>query len=283
MSKARPTVGFVLQGGGSLSAAQIGMLRALLEAGIVPDLVVGSSAGALNAVAFASDPTLNGLRRLESVWMRLRLREVAGVSVSGLVRALTGRGDGLFSPAPLARLLAGAVAPRLEATCVPAHVVATDLASGAPVVLSRGESIPALLASAAFPGLYAPVPIDGAVLADGGVAADMPLLQAEALGATVCYVLPAAVGGAVGAALGGPIAMAHRALAHILDAAARRDAAAATGTVHVLPAPATSATNPFDFRRTAELIRDGYALTKQWLSDDDVASTATPYEGQQAA
>ncbi len=65
------TVAFVFQGGGSLSAPQVGMLRALAQAGIVPDLVIGTSAGALNAVAFASDPTARGVQRLTDLWLML--------------------------------------------------------------------------------------------------------------------------------------------------------------------------------------------------------------------
>jgi NTE family protein len=70
-------VAFVLQGGGSLSAGQVGMLRALTEAGIEPDLIGGSSAGAWNAVAFATDPTLGGVDKLEGMWLSLRRRDVA--------------------------------------------------------------------------------------------------------------------------------------------------------------------------------------------------------------
>jgi NTE family protein len=259
------------------------MLRALVGAGVAPDLVVGSSAGALNAVAFATDPTLAGLQRLEALWMRLRRRDVAGLSVGGLARALVGRADGLLSAAPLAQLLASTVASRLEETRLPAHVVATDLFSGVPVVLSRGETVPALLASAAFPGLYAPVPIDGALLADGGVAADIPVLQAEALGAEVCYVLPAAVGGDTETGLRGPIAMAYRALGQILDAAARRDAAAATCTVHILDAAVSSVTNPLDFRRTAQLIGDGYTMTTAWLQRNRPQSKSSRARRREAA
>ena len=70
------TVAFVLQGGGSLSAGQVGMLRALTEAGIRPDLIVGSSAGALNAVAFAQDPTAAGLEELRQRWTRVHRHDV---------------------------------------------------------------------------------------------------------------------------------------------------------------------------------------------------------------
>src|ERR1700685_268944 len=78
-------VAFVFQGGGSLSAPQVGMLRALSEAGVLPHLVVGSSAGALNAVAFATAPTSAGLDRLEAVWMSLRRRKVGHFSARTLL------------------------------------------------------------------------------------------------------------------------------------------------------------------------------------------------------
>jgi NTE family protein len=268
-------IAFVLQGGGSLSAPQVGMLAALLEAGVVPDLVVGSSAGALNAVAFATDPTLPGLRRLERLWVQLRRRHVAAVDVRTLARAVVGRSDALVSSARLAELLADVVAERLEDTTVPAHVVATELGTGLPVVLSAGESVPALLASAAFPGIYPPVTIDGRRLIDGGVAADVPVRQAELLGASVCYVLPAARPGDADACTHGPLAMAHRALGQILDSAARRDVGAARGPVHVLPTVPSAASNPLDFRETKRLIAAGYRAASSRLPEGHDLAVAT--------
>ena len=269
------TVAFVFQGGGSLSAPQVGMLRALTESGIEPHLVVGTSAGALNALAYATDPSQRGLDNLEHLWLRLRRRNVARASVGTLARALIGRADGLFDPAPLAELLrAGTlVAPVFEDTRVRAAIVATELSSGEPVVIDRGDTTSALLASAAFPGIFAPVVRDGARLIDGGVAADIPVLQAEALGAEECYVLPAAVADGIDAPLRGPLAMAYHALGQILDASARRDAQAARGPVHLLPAAASAATNPLDFRETRRLIDDGYRLTRDWLTER-IASVA---------
>jgi len=123
-------VAFVFQGGGSLTAPQVGMLWALTEAGVMPDLVVGSSAGALNAVAFASDPSPEGLDELEAVWVSLRRRPVARFSFRTVFGALTGRADALVSDTALRVLLERAtLAPTLSETSVPAHVVATDLAS----------------------------------------------------------------------------------------------------------------------------------------------------------
>jgi NTE family protein len=261
------TLAFVFQGGGSLSAPQVGMLRALSEAGVTPDFVIGTSAGALNALAYASDPTMAGIRALERLWFTLRRRHVAGTSPRTLTRALLGRGDGLFDPAPLGQLLRnGLVAPRLERTTIPSHVVATELFSGEPVVMSAGDTESALLGSAAFPGIYPPVSREGKQLVDGGVSADIPVLQAEALGATVSIVLPAAGSDQRRAPLRGPLAMAYHALGLILESTARRDSLAAKGEVHLLPTPVSAATNPLDFRETARLIRDGHALAADWLA-----------------
>jgi NTE family protein len=272
---APPKTAFVFQGGGSLSAPQVGMLRALVESGIRPDLVIGSSAGALNAVAFATDPTDAGIHRLEELWLTLRWRNVAKVSLPLLVRALLGRRDGLVDASPLIELLTdGMVATRLENTALPAHVVTTDLMTAEPVVLSSGNTVTALLASSAFPGIYEPVPCNGLQLIDGGVSADIPVLQAEALGAQVCYVLPAAISDDAGAPPHGPLAMAYHALGQILDATAKRDANAAQGVVHLLPAATSPASNPLDFRESRRLIDDGYRLASGWLSSSSEAAYA---------
>jgi NTE family protein len=268
-------VAFVFQGGGSLAAPQVGMLRALGEAGLMPDLVIGSSAGALNAVAFASDPTLAGLARLESVWMSLRRRHVAPFSVRATLAAVAGRGDGLVSNSALRALIeSAAVAGTLSGTSIPAHVVATDLASGEPVVLSSGETAQALLASCAFPGLYPPVEVGERLLVDGGVSADVPVLQAEAVGAQVTYVLPAAARGA--ALPHGPMPLAYHALSQILSLAARGDMAASRGFVYVLPAPGSQTASPVDFRDTSRLIDEGYQLAAGWLAGHTTRAGAGP-------
>ena len=270
-------IAFVFQGGGSLSAPQVGMLRALSEAGVQPDLVVGSSAGALNAVAFAADPTQAGVERLETVWMSLRRRKVAQFSARTLLAAAFGRGDGLVSNSALRDLLGSAALPAtLDGTAVPAHVVATDLGSGAAVVLSGGPTGPALLASCAFPGLYPPVEVDGRLLVDGGVAADVPVLQAEALGARVIYVLPAAGCDVTAPPPHRPLPLAFHALSQVLGSVAATNVAAARGPVHVLPSPSSQTTSPVDFRDTSRLIDQGHQLTARWLASQWAERPASP-------
>lgn len=274
-------VAFVFQGGGSLAAAQVGMLRALTEAGIVPDLVVGASAGALNAVAYASDPTAAGVERLAEVWASLRRRDVAPLSARALVNGLIGRQDGLASSTGLRHLLeSGLVVYRLEQTVIPAHVVTTDLETGRPVVLSRGDAVEALLATSAYPGVFPPVTVAGRRLIDGGVSADTPVRQAECLGATTTYVLPS-VGPTVGAATPdrvphGAFALALRAVNQILGNAARADMSAVRGTVYLLPTPGAATGNPFDFRGTRTLVAAGYQLTRDWLRDPTPVPAPSP-------
>jgi NTE family protein len=265
---------FVLQGGGSLAAVQVGMLRALLEAGIAPDMIVGSSAGAINAVAFAQDPTDNGLARLERLWVGLRRATVFPLSPRDIVTGLVGRRDGLASPRRLRALLARTLETELlEDAPIPVHVVATDAASGQAVTLSRGRALDALLASGAMPGVFPPVPLDGLLLTDGGVAADIPILQAEALGATESYILPCVLP-AEPDSTRGAVAFLLRALSQIFDRATATDLSAAQGQVHLLPAPRQAATNPFDFRHTESLIAEGYRAARTALTSAAVTSAA---------
>jgi NTE family protein len=261
-----PTVAFVLQAGGSLAAGQVGMLRALLEAGIRPDLVVGSSAGALNAVAFAQNPTEAGLDELEELWGRIRRRDIFPFSPRHLVNGLTGRRSGLVSPDRLRALLARHIGVgRLEDAMIPVRVVTTDAATGRPAVLSSGPALAALLASAALPGIFPPVELGGRLLIDGGVAADIPILQAEESGATTSYVLPMGSAGPSRLAQGA-LNNALLATRQLLSRITADDVAMTRGQVHVLPAPTIASVNPMDFRSSGQLIRDGYDSTTSWLS-----------------
>ncbi|WP_377267621.1 patatin-like phospholipase family protein [Peterkaempfera sp. SMS 1(5)a] len=267
------TVAFVLQGGGSLSAPQVGALRALTQAGITPDLIVGSSAGALNGAAFAADPSIEGIDRLEALWLSIKRRHVAPFSLRTLIKASTGRGEAAVSSTALQQLLQfGIGVGRLEDAAVPLHVVATDVDTGAPVVMSRGDAVSALLASAAFPGLYPPVRVGQHRLVDGGVSADTPVLQAEALGATTIYVLPAAVTNTTGRQAHAALLSAHRALCQILAERERRDVAAVRGSVLRLPTATTPVANLIDFRDTSRLIQVGYSLTQDWLAQQPAAA-----------
>lgn len=260
-------VAFVLTGGAGHGAVQVGMLQALAAAGIVPDLLVGSSAGALNAMAYGSSPTPAGLQRLVDAWRGARRGDVFPLHPSDLLPAMLGRRDHLISPLGLRNWLATHLElDVLEHAVIPVHVVATDLATGRPVVISTGEAVTALMASSAVPSLFPPVALDGRLLVDGSVSADTPVTQASELGARTTYVLSTrAVSGAPF-----PRTAARLALYAYLQISANwsRDQAAARlgSTVHVLPVPDLHGISPFDLSAADDLITAGRLATESWLT-----------------
>lgn len=166
------------------------MLRALCAYGVRPELVTGSSVGAINGVFYAGMPDSAGIERLESLWRGLRRQDVFPIALASLFGALR-NSDHLFEPAGLRRLLDMHLPhPRLEDAVIPVHVMATDLLTGSQVRLSAGPAVEAVLASCAIPAIYPPVQIDDRKLVDGGVACSTPIRAAIELGATRLIVLP---------------------------------------------------------------------------------------------
>src|SRR5512136_1777646 len=118
---------FVLAGGGSLGAIQVGMLQALLAAGEQPDFLVGSSVGALNACYLAAYPNLTGVAQLVKIWTGLRRSDIFPLSLATAF-AVMRRRDYVVDPEPLRRLVSGALPfSRLEEAPLPVHLVATDM------------------------------------------------------------------------------------------------------------------------------------------------------------
>lgn len=244
------------------------MLAALTAHGLRPDLVVGSSVGAINSVFFAADPTSDGVRRLENIWRGLRRRDVFPVGVTGLARWVTGRQGHLLSPAALARLLRDHLpVARLEQTVIPACVIATDLLRGAEVRLREGPALGALMASTAIPGLFPPVRVAERLLVDGAVANHTPISTAVALGASRILVLPAGFPCARVDAPQGPLAMALHALNLLTAHQLARDVDRYAAQVHlaVVPPLCPLATAAYEFTSAGEVIDRATAATTTWL------------------
>ncbi|MDQ1467273.1 MAG: hypothetical protein QOH10_1688 [Actinomycetota bacterium] len=175
----RPRTAFVLSGGGNQGVAQVGMLRGLVERGIVPDVVVGTSAGALNGAALCYAPNLTGIARLANVWMGLTTATVFPGGKITRAWNVVRRGTHLFSNEGLVRVIDEATPARSFADLqVPLRVIAADLDTGEEVVLARGPLKQALLASACLPGVFPVVEHDGRRLVDGGVVNSVPLWHA---------------------------------------------------------------------------------------------------------
>ena len=183
-------VAFVLGGGGLLGAHEVGMLRALLEAGIVPDLVVGTSVGAINGVVVAEDPTTGAVQRLADLWLDLDSSDLFSGSVFGRLSTLARTRTSLHSLQPLRQALTSHLTARtFEELYVPFQCVAANVERAAEHWFSRGPLVEAVLASCAVPGLLPPVEVDGQTYLDGGLVHSIPVGRAVTLGATTLYVL----------------------------------------------------------------------------------------------
>lgn len=184
-------IAFVLGGGGLRGAVQIGMLRALLERGVTPDVVVGTSIGAINGAIVARTPTAAAVDDLFDAWMSPEAASVYGESYVRQLARLVRTRTHLNSPAPLQRMFErflGANA-RFEDLAVPLRVVAASIERAAEHVFDSGPLIPAMLASTAVPGLLPPVRIGDESYIDGGVVNSIPISPALDAGATTVFVL----------------------------------------------------------------------------------------------
>lgn len=190
MPDATPQVAFVLGGGGVLGSTQIGMLRGLFEAGIRPDLVLGTSVGALNGAMIASDPTAAVVDRLSRLWQSLSDSGVFSGSVLTQLRNAVQSRTYLHSSDPLRRLITAQLGDvRIEDLAVHFECVAAHIETASATWFSRGSVADAVIASCAVPGLLPPAEIDGQHFLDGGLVHSIPVGRAVALGASVIYVL----------------------------------------------------------------------------------------------
>jgi NTE family protein len=182
-------VAAVLGGGGVLGSAEVGMLRAMAEAGIVPDLVVGTSIGAINGAALAADPA-GAADRLEQLWTEAVANDPFGGSLLERVTTIARTGTHLHGNDRLSALLHEALpVRRFEDLELPFQCVAASIERAGARWFSRGPLIPAILASAAVPGLLPSVEIDGEHHLDGGLVHSIPIGRALELGATRVFVL----------------------------------------------------------------------------------------------
>ncbi len=267
---------FVLGGGGYLGACEVGMLRALLDCGIRPDLVLGTSVGAVNGAAIAADPSLATVDRLDEMWGGTGTVGIFQESTFSRMRTAMLSRTHLHSNASLRRVLEDGIGADtlIEDLAVPFQCVAASIERAAEHWFSSGPVVEAVLASCAVPGLLPPVPIGDEHFLDGGLVDSVPVGRAAQLGAELIYVLQ------VGrieqpltvpqrpwevAAVAFEIARRHR---YARDLAALPDGV----TVHVLPTgvpprPAhwSQYTRYRDFTRTQSRISAAYEASRAYL------------------
>jgi NTE family protein len=181
---------FVLGGGGLLGAGEVGMLRALLERGVRPDLVVGTSIGALNGAMVAADPTLDAVVALTALWHQVCDSDLFSGSALRRARHLVRTRTHVHPNEPLRDLLTAQFADRrIEDLAVPFQCVAASIERAAEHWFAAGPVVEAVLASAAVPGVLPPVRIGDEHFLDGGLVHSIPVGRAVTLGATRIYVL----------------------------------------------------------------------------------------------
>lgn len=257
-----------MSGGGSLGAVQVGMIQALANAGVPVDMVIGASVGALNGAFFAADPTAEGARRLADVWRSLRRKDVFPLTLpAGLTALLFGR-DHLIEATALRALVRRSLdLRRIEAARIPLHIVATDVLSGAEILLSSGDLDEALVASTAIPVVFSPVEIGGHRLVDGSVSSNTPIASAIRLGAERIVVLPTGTSCAMKKPPANMAALALHVLGLLSMRQLDRDVLhySARCTITIVPPLCPLAVSAFDFSQSASLIERATAQTSEWL------------------
>ncbi len=274
----------VLSGGGSYGATQAGMIRALIEEGITPDLVVGSSVGALNGAVFAADPD-GAADKLTEVWASMNRSKLFGGRFK-ISKGFTAARNGLrkhslslFSLDKLSALIDEHLPDRtIESLQISTAVVVTDAQLGKPKLLRQGPLSPALQASAALPGIFPPVKIQGCFYIDGGVSANVPIRQAITAGARSMIVLdanPASMPGTLPHSVVGSIAHASMIMLRNQRADAVEDLTGKYPILH-LPQSTPPGQSSFEFDQSTELAEAGYSSARTFLAQlPDLTDSST--------
>lgn len=261
-------VAYVLGGGGSLGAIQVGMLQALGEHDASPDLVTGTSVGSLNGAVIALDPR-GAANRLSHLWARVTREMVFPGGFLTQAHTLRHSKTHLFTNSGLATVITDFLGEAVDFAdlALPFAAVTMDVATARPHVLCEGPLLPALLASAAIPGIYPPVDHDGLHLYDGGVVANVPMRQAVTLGARSLVVLDCS--------FPGHLPDAPDTLAEILlytamvtmrsQAVLEAPLVAADMPVVYVPGPPPQLVSPLDFDHTDSLIESAYEAARGFL------------------
>ncbi|MCP4226450.1 MAG: patatin-like phospholipase family protein [Actinomycetia bacterium] len=279
----RAKTAFILSGGGSLGAVQVGMLRALFEAGILPDLILGCSVGSINGAGYAADPTLRGVARLERIWRRLAAGDpdlMPGGRIPLAVQ-LARKGEALHDPTPLENLLADELpVDYFSDLRVPFQCVATDLETASEHWFDSGPIVPALMASASLPAVYPAREIGGRSFIDGGVLNEIHALRAVELGASRLYVLHVGHLDNREMTVQRPFDGAMRAYWTHRRFRLESDLGRVPShcTIHRLPAGATPRLRFDDFTKGPELSDLAYRQTTEFLQTGSVVETADEQE-----
>jgi NTE family protein len=271
---------FVLAGGGSFGAIQVGMLHSLAAHGISADMVVGSSVGALNGAFYAGDPTLEGVEKLGDIWRGLKRQDVFPMSWRTLLTFLWRR-DFLISHDGIRKLIDDHIPYRnLQDARVPVHIVTTDIISGDSIVLSEGSTSQAIVASTSIPGAFAPIRYKDYYLADGAISSNTPIQVAVRKGAKRLIILPTGHACANQKPPVGALASALHALTLLIARQLVSELESLDPDIEyfVVPPLCPLVGSPYDFSRTADHIARAIQTTDAWLAEHGLQQGKIPHE-----
>jgi NTE family protein len=181
---------FVLAGGGSRGAVQVGMLQELISRGIRADRVFGASVGAINGASYAGNPTMEGIENMAAIWRGIKGTDIFPRGTFDGPWAFFQKRAAVHANTGLRRIIeAGIDYENLNDAVIPIEVVTTSLTDGRERWITHGPAVDAVLASSAIPSIFPPVTIEGDVLVDGGVVNNVPISRALAAGCDRVYVL----------------------------------------------------------------------------------------------
>ncbi len=268
-------IAWSLSGGGNRGPIQVGAMRALFEAGIQPDMLVGTSAGALNAAFLATDPTPAGVEHLAQTWLKTTREDILpGNNLTRAVRVITGA-DSLNSGQALRAYIVKNIPPGVETfgdLKVKLYLTTADLQTGQLYLYGDDPTAhlaDAAVSSAALPIIWPPVEVEGRQYVDGGIVANVPISIAVDKGADTIYALDLEtfapspdVRGVFNIALRTFAVILHQQLLRDIERAIRFSEA----TLHYIYfGDILSGVQLGDFSHTAEMLERGYARTKEYL------------------
>ena len=181
---------FVLAGGGSRGAVQVGMLQELIARGITADRVFGASVGAINGASYAGQPTEENAERMATIWRAVKGTDIFPRGTFDGPWAYLQKRASVHANSGLRTIIeSGIDYENLEDATIPIEVVTTSLTDGRERWIGHGPAVEAILASSAIPSIFPPVTIDGDLLVDGGVVNNVPISRALDAGCDRIYVL----------------------------------------------------------------------------------------------
>jgi NTE family protein len=181
---------FVLAGGGSRGAVQVGMLQELIRRDIRADRVYGASVGAINGASYAGQPTAENAEKMADIWRAVKGTDIFPRGPLDGPWAFLQKRPSVHSNSGLRAIIeSGLDYENLEDATIPIEVVAASLTDGRERWIGRGPAVEAILASSAIPSIFPPVTMDGDVLIDGGVVNNVPISRALLAGCERIYVL----------------------------------------------------------------------------------------------